>query len=132
VSEGLTVITHKANAAFFQDAAARAHTIVPDALSKNPKPIKVTPVDEELVLKDAAMTVNLYHIAGNPHADTLLMAYLPRERLLVEVDAYSPGAAVQPYVANLRENISKRNLRVDKVLPLHGGIVPFAELAKAQ
>lgn len=132
VSEGLTVVTHKANAAFFQDAAARAHTIVPDALSKNPKPIKVTPVDEELVLKDAAMTVNLYHIVGNPHADTLLMAYLPRERLLVEADAYSPGAAVQPYAANLRENISKRNLRVDKVLPLHGGIVPFAELAKAQ
>jgi glyoxylase-like metal-dependent hydrolase (beta-lactamase superfamily II) len=132
VSEGLTVITHKANAAFFQDAAVRPHTIVPDALSKSPKPIKITPVDEELVLKDAAMTVNLYHIAGNPHADTLLMAYLPRERVLVEVDAYSPGAAVQPYAANLRENIARRNLRVDKVVPLHGAIVPFAELAKAQ
>jgi len=132
ISDGLTVITHKANAAFFQDAASRAHTIVPDALAKSPKSIKVTPVDEELVLKDAAMTVNLYHIAGNPHADTLLMAYLPRERLLVEVDAYSPGAAVQPYAANLRENISKRNLRVDRVVPLHGAVVPFAELTKAQ
>ncbi|HEX7139132.1 MAG TPA: MBL fold metallo-hydrolase [Vicinamibacterales bacterium] len=132
VSEGLTVITHKANAAFLQDAAVRPHTIVPDALSKNQKPIKVTPVDEELVLKDASMIVNLYHIAGNPHADTLLMAYLPRERVLVEVDAYSPGAAVQPYAANLRENISRRNLRVDRIVPLHGAIVPFAELAKAQ
>ncbi len=132
ISEGLTVITHKANAAFFQDAAVRAHTIAPDALARNPKPVKIVPVDEELVLKDAATRVELYHIAGSPHGDTLLMAYLPKERLLVEVDAYSPGASVQPYAANLRDNISQRKLRVDRVVSLHGAIVPFAELAKAQ
>jgi len=33
VSEGLTVITQKANAGFYQDAVTRAHTIVPDALA---------------------------------------------------------------------------------------------------
>ncbi len=132
ISEGLTVITHKANAVFFQDAAARAHTIVPDALAGNSKPVKIVPVDEDLVLKDAATRVELYHIADSPHGDTLLMAYLPKERLLVEVDAYSPGAAVQPYAANLRDNIARRKLRVDRIVPLHGAIVPFAELAKAQ
>ena len=41
------------------------------------------------------------------------MAYFPKERILVEADVYSPGAAVQPYAANLLENIKKRNLRVD-------------------
>src|SRR5206468_1832153 len=92
VAEGLTVITHTANAAFYQDAVARPHTIVPDALAKAPKPLTVTPVDEELELKDGTMTVNVYHVAGNPHADTMLMAYFPKEKILVEVDAYSPGA----------------------------------------
>ena len=130
ISEGLAVITHKANAAFFRDAAERSHTIVPDALAKNPKPATIVPVDEELVLKDAATTVYLYHIAGSPHADTLLMAYLPRERVLVEADAFSPGAAVQPYAVNLRENITRRNLKVDRIAPLHGAIVPYAELLK--
>jgi glyoxylase-like metal-dependent hydrolase (beta-lactamase superfamily II) len=130
VSEGLTVITHKANAAFFQDAAARPHLTVPDALAKAPKPLKVVTVDEELELKDRAMTMMLYHVAGNPHAHTLLMAYLPRERILVEVDAFSPGAAVQPYAANLRENITKRGLKVDRIVPLHGTIVPYGELLK--
>jgi glyoxylase-like metal-dependent hydrolase (beta-lactamase superfamily II) len=130
VSEGLTVITHKANAAFFQDAAARPHLIVADALAKAEKPLKVVTVDEELELKDRAMTMNLYHVAGNPHADTLLMAYFPRERILVEVDAFSPGAAVQPYAANLRENITKRGLKVDRIVPLHGAIVPYGELLK--
>ena len=108
-----------------------SHTIVPDALAKNPKPLKIETVDEERELKDSAMTVDLYHIAGNPHADTLLMAYFPKERILVEADAFSPGAAVQPYAANLLENIKKRNLRVDRIVPIHGTIVPFGDLAKA-
>ena len=130
VSEGLTVITHKGNAAFFEDAVKRAHTIVPDALAKNPKPLAIETVDDELMLKDAAMTVNLYHVAGSPHTETMLMAYFPRERLLVEVDVFSPGAAVAPYAPNLLENVRKRNLRVDRIVPLHGKIVPFGELTK--
>ena len=130
VSEGLTVVTHKVNAAFFADAIRREHTIVPDALSKNPKPLKIETVDDELVLKDAAMTVNLYHIAGSPHGDGLLMAYVPRERLLVEADAYGPGSAVQPYAANLLENIKKRSLKVDRIVPIHGTITTFATFVK--
>jgi glyoxylase-like metal-dependent hydrolase (beta-lactamase superfamily II) len=132
IAEGLTVITHKGNAAFIEQAAGRAHTIVPDALAKNPKPVKVMSVDEEKVLADKSMTVNLYHVAGCPHSDTMLMAYLPRERLLVEVDAYSPGAAVQPYAANLLENIRTRKLQVDRIVPLHGTVAPFSELVKTQ
>jgi glyoxylase-like metal-dependent hydrolase (beta-lactamase superfamily II) len=132
VSEGLAVVTHKANAAFYQDAVGRAHTIVPDALARAPKPIRIVQVDEELELKDSAMTMNLYHIAGSPHADTLLMAHFPRERVLVEVDVFTPGAAVQPYAANLRENVARRSLKIDRIVPLHGMIAPFSELLKAQ
>jgi glyoxylase-like metal-dependent hydrolase (beta-lactamase superfamily II) len=130
ISEGLTVITHKDNAAFYGEVAKRSFTIAPDALAKNTQPLKIETVDEELVLKDDAMTVNLYHIAGSPHADTLLMAYFPRERILVEVDVYTPGAAVAPYAANLLENLKKRNLRVDRVVPLHGKSAPYADLVK--
>jgi glyoxylase-like metal-dependent hydrolase (beta-lactamase superfamily II) len=132
VAEGLTVITQKANAPFYEDAVKRAHTIVPDALARSPKPLKVETVDQEREFKDGAMTMELFHIAGNPHADTLLMAYFPKERILVEADAYSPASAVQPYAANLLENITKRKLKVDRILPLHGTIAPFAELEKTQ
>ncbi|HET6960144.1 MAG TPA: MBL fold metallo-hydrolase [Vicinamibacterales bacterium] len=128
VSEGLTVITYKGNTAFYEDAMRRPHTIAPDALSKNPKPLKMVSVDEEQEFKDGTMTVELYHIAGNPHADTLLMAYFPKERILVEADAFSPGSAVQPYAANLLENVTKRKLKVDRIVPLHGTIAPFAAL----
>ena len=130
VSEGLGVITNKANAGFYEDAVKRSHSIVPDALAKNAQPLKIETFDEELALKDAAMTVNLYHIAGSAHADTLVMAYFPRERILVEADVYSPGGAIAPYAANLLENVKKRNLRVDRIVPIHGTIAPFAELVK--
>jgi glyoxylase-like metal-dependent hydrolase (beta-lactamase superfamily II) len=131
VSEGVSVIAHKSTAAFFQSAITRPHTIVPDALSKNPKPLKIETVDEELELKDAMQTLELYHIAGSPHADTLLMAYFPRERILVEADVFTPGAAVAPYAANLMENITRRKLRIDRIIPIHGTIAPFSDLQKA-
>jgi glyoxylase-like metal-dependent hydrolase (beta-lactamase superfamily II) len=130
VSEGLTVMAHKASAAFIQEAAGRSHSIVPDALARNPKPVKVEPVDDGRVIKDATMEVVLYHIAGSPHGDTLLMAYFPKDRLLVEADVYSPGGAVAPYAANLLENIDRRKLRVDRIVPIHGQIGPFGDLVK--
>jgi hypothetical protein len=61
----------------------------------------------------------------------MLMAYLPRERILIEVDAFSPGSAVQPYAANLVENITRRKLKVDKILPLHGTAATYADLVSA-
>lgn len=130
MSEGLTVIAHENAAEYLEEAGKRPHTVAPDALAKNPKPVDVEAVDGERVLMDKTMTVNLYTIEGNPHADTLLMAYFPRERLLVEADVYTPGAAVAPYAPNLLENIRKRSLRVDRIVPLHGKVVPFAELVK--
>ena len=132
VSEGLTVITHKANEAFFKDIVSRAHAMAPDALAKNPKPLTIETVDDSVVIKDAKMTVELFHIAGNPHADTLLMAYFPAARILVEADAFSPGAAAEPYAANLLENITRHNLKVARIVPLHGPIAPFSDLVKAQ
>jgi hypothetical protein len=58
------------------------------------------------------------------------MAYFPRERLLVEADVYSPGGAIAPYAANLLENIEKRKLGVDRIVPIHGAIGPYSDLVK--
>ena len=130
IAEGLTVITQAGNKEWVDNMARRPHTIQQDFLAKNVSRLNVETVDAEREFKDQTMTVMLYHVAGNPHSDTMLMAYIPRDRVLVEVDAFSPGSQVHPYAANLLENIQKRNLRVDKIVPLHGTIAPFAELVK--
>jgi len=131
ISQGLTVITHKDNVAYLKEAAARAHTIVADALAQHPRPATVLGVDGQMEIADSTMTVDLYHIEGNPHGAAMLMVYIPRERILVEADAFSPGSAVQPYAANLVENITRRKLRVDRILPLHGTPATYADLVKA-
>jgi hypothetical protein len=36
-----------------------------------------------------------------------------------------------PFAANLLDNIERRGLRVERLLPIHGRFVPFAELVAA-
>lgn len=130
IAEGLTVITHSGNRAWVEAMAARPHTRQPDALAKTPRPVTVAVVDDEREFTDAAMVLTLYQVARNPHSDTMLMAYVPGARVIIEVDAYSPASASHPYATNLWENIQKRKLRVDRIVPLHGTIGPAAALAK--
>ena len=133
VSEGLTVITHKSNGAFYEEAVKRPRTILPDVLAENPNPppLKLVTVDEEMTLQDDAMSLVMYRIVNNTHADNNLMIYFPRERILVQADIFMPrdprtlGHA--PWVRNLPDNIEMRKLNIDRHVPLHGLIVPHSE-----
>jgi glyoxylase-like metal-dependent hydrolase (beta-lactamase superfamily II) len=131
IAEGLTVIAHSGNRAFVEEMARRPHTMTADALARRPQPLTVETTDDERVISDATRTVAIYHVAGNPHSDTMLMVHLPAERVLIQVDAYGPGASINPYAANLLDNVRRRKLAVDRIVPLHGAVVPFADLVKA-
>jgi glyoxylase-like metal-dependent hydrolase (beta-lactamase superfamily II) len=68
----------------------------------------------------------------------MLMVYLPKEKLLIQADTFTPPppntpppAAANPNSVNLADNITKLGLKVEQLLPLHGRIVPLAELHKA-
>ena len=61
----------------------------------------------------------------------MLMAYLPGSRVVIQADAYSPGGSYHPYAANLLETIRAHKLSVERIVPLHGGIAPFADLVSA-
>ncbi|HYE87767.1 MAG TPA: MBL fold metallo-hydrolase [Vicinamibacterales bacterium] len=130
IAEGMTMITHAGNREWVEHMAKRPHTIAPDTLARNATRLVVDTVDDEKVFKDASQAATVYHVAGNPHSETMVMVYIPRDRLLVEVDAFSPTSAVHPYAANLLENIQRRKLQVDKIVPLHGVMAPLAELVK--
>ena len=129
VAEGLTVITHQGNAAFIEQVVKRPHTRVPDALSKNPKPLTIETVADEKVITDGDRTMQLLSVPSE-HSETMLMAYLPRERALVVIDLYEPGEAVHMFAARFVEDLKGRNLRVDRIVPLHGRIVPYKQLLK--
>lgn len=131
IADGLTVVAHQGNEAFVKAMAARPFTRQPDALAKAAKPITVETVADSHTITDGRRSLVLYPVEGNPHSETMLMAYLPSERLLVEVDAFSPGGTYHPYAANLLERVEQRKLRVDRIVPLHGAVVPFKDLVAA-
>ena len=103
--------------------------------AKAPRTPIVEGVRGRLSLTEGDRTVDVYHIASNLHHDGLLMVYLPKEKLLIEADAYTPIAAdatppmpPSPFTVNLADNITRLNLAVGDIAPLHGRIVPLAEL----
>jgi glyoxylase-like metal-dependent hydrolase (beta-lactamase superfamily II) len=137
MSEGLQIITHERNKAFFEELAGRRHFIFADALSKSRRPARIQGVGARTVLSDGARNVEIHHIRGNRHAETLLMVYLPAEKLLIEADVYSPPAPnattvfPAPFAANLVENIDRLGLAVDRIVPIHGPVVPISALRAA-
>jgi hypothetical protein len=95
----------------------------------------VRPVKDSMTLTDGARVVELRRIGDSIHTDTFLMVYLPKERLLIEADAYTPTppnakppATPNANNVNLIENIERQKLAVDRILPLHGRVVPLADL----
>jgi len=136
--EGITVITHESNRAFFEKTLAAPATLRPDHMAKSSRKPAVEGVRDRRVLTDGARTVEIHHIAGNPHADGLLMVYLPKEKLLSQADTFTPPPAgtpppmpPSPFTVNLVDNIKRLGLNVDRLLPLHGRIVPIADLHAA-
>lgn len=132
VAEGLTIVTHERSAAAFKEMTTRAHDTMPEALTQSPQPLKLETLGDEHTLRDAEMEVRLYHLAGNPHADTLLMAYVPRDRLLIQADVYEPAPQFTafPFVRNMAEHIQKRGLRVDRHVPIHSDMKTHEEFLK--
>lgn len=133
VSEGLTVITHEVNRSFFEELVARRHSLEQDALARNPQPLTLEVVtgDDAFELSGGARTVQIFRIVDDPHSEGSVMAYLPAERILIQVDAFSPAAREAPFAQALLNNIEERGLRVDTIVPLHGAVSPFEELESA-
>ena len=144
VEEGATVITHDINKAFYERVLSPTapRTLNPDSLALEKKKVptlKIEPVTDKKVLMDKTRTLELHLIKDNAHNDGILMAYLPAEKILVEVDVYTPPApntppatTVSPNLTNLVANIERLKLDVEKILPLHGpGAATKADLYKA-
>ena len=93
---------------------------------------------DNMVLTDGARSVELYQITGNTHHDGIVMAYLRKEKLLIEADAFTPGPVgseppkvANPFTVALEANVRRLNIDVDRIVPIHGRIVPYSELLAA-
>ena len=132
---GATIVTQAGNKSYFEKALAAKNRIAPDLLTKSGKKASIKTVGDKLEMSDSTRKVEIHRIKDGVHNDTFLMVYLPKEKLLIEGDAYSPLPPNAPVPAtpnannvNLVQNIERLNLAVERILPLHGRVVPLAEL----
>jgi glyoxylase-like metal-dependent hydrolase (beta-lactamase superfamily II) len=137
VAEGIPILTHEKNKPYFEQIFRSPFTLDPDRLARSPRSPVIETVGSKRVLRDDSMTMELYLLQGNLHAETLLAAYLPKQKLIVQADAFHPrpGAAPlaspPPFTVNLVENIRRLKLDVERVVHVHGGIDPIAAVVKA-
>jgi glyoxylase-like metal-dependent hydrolase (beta-lactamase superfamily II) len=137
VAAGIPIMTHEKNKPYWERILKNPFTLEPDRLARSPRSPTIETVGDKRILTDATMTMELHHLTGNLHDETLLVAYLPKQKLLVQADAFHPRpgakplASPPPFTVNLVENMRRLKLDVERVVHLHGGIDPIAAVVKA-
>jgi glyoxylase-like metal-dependent hydrolase (beta-lactamase superfamily II) len=119
VAEGLTIISRRGNEGIFREMVARPARLFPDALGRNPQPLKFMPVDDHLKLKDATNEIDIYHIVGNYHMADGVIVHVPASNLLVEADLTTQDWDFNWWGDSLMNNIEYRKIKVDTNLAVH-------------
>jgi glyoxylase-like metal-dependent hydrolase (beta-lactamase superfamily II) len=132
-AEGATIVTEQANIPYYQQIWATPWTIRPDRLAKSGKTINYERVLGSRTFKDDTRELVLYHYPGNAHNSGMLMAFLPRERILFEADSFIPGrpGAAHPAIPNLihfYEAVRRLRLDVAQIVPSHGRVTTYDDL----
>jgi glyoxylase-like metal-dependent hydrolase (beta-lactamase superfamily II) len=132
VAEGLTIISRRGNEGIFREMASRPAKLFPDALGRNPKPLKFIPVDDHLKLKDSTNEIDIYHIVGNYHMADGVIVYVPASNVLVEADLTTQEWDFNWWGDSLMNNIEYRKLKVDTNLAVHAQKpYPLSEVVSA-
>jgi glyoxylase-like metal-dependent hydrolase (beta-lactamase superfamily II) len=137
-AEGVTIITHEINRPYFERAALNSWSLAPDRLAKAKKKPVFQAMGDNMVLTDGTRSVELYQIVGNVHHDGIVMAYLRKEKLLIEADVFTPGPVgaeppkvPAPSAVNLEANVRRLNIDVDRIVSIHRRVVPYSDLLAA-
>lgn len=121
VREGATIITHTNNVDFLNMALSTPRTL----LGQPTLTPKFEAAGDMYVLENANHRIELHRIP-NEHNDGTLVAYLPKERILMQADFTLPvaGAKANPFVLNLANYVDSHNLDFDQYLAVHAAAVP--------
>jgi glyoxylase-like metal-dependent hydrolase (beta-lactamase superfamily II) len=128
---GATIVTHWKNYDFYNRDVLNytPRTVEPDMVSLWP-PTELTEgynletVRENYAITDGERILQVFYVHPLEHAEGMLMAYLPRERILVEADLFDTHLP-KPWRANastraLFRTVDALKLDVGTIVPIHG------------
>ena len=121
VAEGATILVDD-NAKFFTQASLDTpRTLGGDVMAKSRKKAKVDGVIEQMELKDETHALMLYHVEKLEHSDSMLIAYLPKEKILFTADFNTPppGQPVSLSIATLMANLDRLAVDFERHVTVH-------------
>jgi len=145
LAQGATIVTLQANRDYFDRVlfSTAPRTLLPDRFSTyypyfsgGRRPLPIESFTQKYVISDDVKTLDLYPVLGLNHAATMLMAYFPQDKILVNADLYTPpakGAPMPPPNASmlaLQQNIQRLKLDVALHVPIHGQPGPNDQFAQ--
>lgn len=124
VASGARVITTPGNREIVERLAAARRS---DRLGGAPEPVMIDLVqNKRRILSDGNRTLELIDIGPNPHADEILVAYLPKDGILYQSDLFqipsneSPLGPVPESFAAFSRAIDNLELQFDVIASGHG------------
>jgi glyoxylase-like metal-dependent hydrolase (beta-lactamase superfamily II) len=138
---GATVITSWHNYDFYKHdfISYAARTIKPDMVSLWP-PTELAEgyfyetVRENYTLEEAGRVMHVYYVNPLQHAEGMLMAYLPKEKLLIESDIVNTNNPLPAMptrdLQKFYDEVKALKLDVAQIVPIHGKPIPWSDFAK--
>lgn len=137
MGEGVTLVTTPGNRRYFEQMARGVFTLDPDTLARNPRPPSIETVqNKKRVFADATQTVELYDIGPGPHTEEMLVAYLPKERIIFQGDLLNRPAdghavAGNDTTAHFATWLDKSGLAVERIVAVHGPVSTMDDFRQA-
>lgn len=138
IAAGVRLVTTPDSRAIVERLAKVRRTLDPDALSESPREPQIEVMEgDKRVFSDGEHRVEILDFGPNPHAEQLLVAYLPEEKILFQPDLLQvqpPPVPVSPAwdaTVGLARKIEELGLDVEVLIGTHGRIGSMADLQAA-
>jgi glyoxylase-like metal-dependent hydrolase (beta-lactamase superfamily II) len=132
-SAGATIVVGKGTAEHYRRVLAAPYTRNPDLSPQDLSRTPIVEVAEKYAIIDSAREVAVYAIEPNPHAQGLLIGYVPDAKLGFVTDIWSPGGPLpdklNPALAALVAGVKKAGIQPTKFAGGHGSTADYAPLA---
>jgi glyoxylase-like metal-dependent hydrolase (beta-lactamase superfamily II) len=133
VAQGASVLVGKGNGSHFEKVFAAPHKIDGDSLDKSPRKPAIEEIADRKVLDDGKRKIEIVRI-DNPHADGMLIGYVPDAKIGFVVDIWSPGRdklsdKATPGQQALVAAVAKLSSTPERFAGGHGSVADYAPLA---
>lgn len=133
-ASGATLVVGKGTSEHYRRVLAAPSTRNPDLSPQDLSRTQIVEVADKYSIVDARREVQVFAVDPNPHAQGLLIGYVPDAKLGFVTDIWSPSPAplpdkLNPAMAALVASVKKAGIQPAKFAGGHGSTADYAPLA---